>query len=186
MPGAHQRPRIHPAHRQRAIHRVVPPQPEVQRLPRDPGPDLRPSLRTGLPAGAAGRRARGDLPAEAGGRRSQGRHPALPAGHSRREEREAHRVHRRRGRLAHRRKRPDAAGVRSHDPREAGSARRPDVDEHPRVPASGQGPLGRDQVHHGHGGGPAPEQPRRQPGRPPGRGLRTPSSSGRGPPRGRS
>ena len=50
------------------------------------------------------------------------------------QERQAHRLHRRGARLAHRRQRPDAARLRGHDLREVRQARRPDAHQHPRVP----------------------------------------------------
>ena len=58
------------------VHRGLPGEPRLQRLPRHSRPRLRPALRAGLPPrphrGKAGR----DLPAEAGGRRPARRHHA--------------------------------------------------------------------------------------------------------------
>ena len=70
LPGPHRRPRIHPTDRPGPLHRRLHGEPALERLPRDPGPRLRPAVRAGLPArprrGQAGR----DLPPEARRRRS--------------------------------------------------------------------------------------------------------------------
>ena len=93
-------------------------------FPGHSGPRLRPALRTRLPPrphrGKAGRH----LPAEARRRRPPRRHHRAAAQGAAREERQAHRLHRRGAGIAHRGQRSAAAGLRSHDFRAIRRARR--------------------------------------------------------------
>ena len=69
VPGAHQRPRVHSAHRAGALHRVVPPQSRVERVPRHPRAHVRSSVRAGVPPRPRRRQAGRDLPPQARRRR---------------------------------------------------------------------------------------------------------------------
>ena len=69
VPRTHQRSRVHTADRSGGVLGGVPAQPRVERVPRNPRPHLRPSLRAGLPPHPHRRPAGGDLPPQAGGRR---------------------------------------------------------------------------------------------------------------------
>ena len=93
------------------------------------------------------------------------------AAHSGSEERQAHRLHRRRPRIAGSRERPDAARLSSHDLRKARQARRPDAHEHPVLPPARACPYGRDRRHPQHGRGDSLQLFRRQHGRSAGRGF---------------
>ena len=159
LPRPHPGPRVHPADRPRALLRRLHDQLEVQRLPGNPGPHLRPSLRAGLPAqprrgrdpGQGQEGAGRDLPPQArrrrlqGRRRHQGQH-AQGAG----EERQAHRLHRRRPRLAHRGARSRRAGLRDRDLRPGSQARRLHPHPDPALPPARVGDRRGSGLHHRH------------------------------------
>ena len=108
-----------------------------------------------MPPRARRSRAGRDLPPEARRRGSSRRRAPTAAARAEAEERQAHRLHRRRPRVAHGRERPDAARLRSHDLREVGHARRPHAHEHSVLPPARARARGGDRLHHRFGGGPA-------------------------------
>ena len=186
LSGPHERPRVHPADRAGSVYRRLHAEPGVERLPRDPGPDLRPSLRAGLPARARGRQAGRHLPAEARRRRPARRHQRPPSRH------------------------PDGTNgkrvalvgagpasltvcndllpvrLRVRDLREERARRRPDAHQHPVVPPAGARARRGSRHHPRHGR----RHPLQHAGGQPARAARprgsTPSSSAAAPPRGRS
>ena len=70
-PGPHRCSRIHPTDCPGAIHRRLPAEPPVERVPRHPRTRVRSALRAGLPSRPRRGQAGGDLPPEARGRGSQ-------------------------------------------------------------------------------------------------------------------
>ena len=159
LPRPYPGPRIHPADRPRALLRRLHDQLEVQRLPGNPRPHLRPSLRAGLPAqprrgrdpGEGQEGAGRDLPPQARRRRLQGRRGhqgqhAQGAG----EERQAHRLHRRRPRLAHRGARSRRAGLRDRHLRPGSQARRLHPHPDPAFPPARVGDRRGSGLHHRH------------------------------------
>ncbi len=127
-------------------------QPRVERVPRHPGPHLRPALRAGVPPRPGRRQAGGDLPAEAG-RGGPPRRGQAPAAATAPPVKNGKRValDRRRAGVADGRQRPDAARLRSHDLREAAAPRRTDADQHPGFPAARAGARRGDRLHPRHG-----------------------------------
>ena len=126
---------------------------ESQRLPRHPRPHLRPPLRTGVPArprrGEQRREARAgrDLPAQARRRRLQGRHARAPAEAGDAEERQAHRLRRRRPVVADRRARPRAARLPRHRVRGRSQGRRLHAHAGAALPPAGSGDRRGNRLH---------------------------------------
>ena len=84
LPGAHERPRIHPADRAGPVHRRLHPQSRVERLPGHPRTHVRPAVRAGLPPHPRRRQARRHLPPEARRRGPPGRRHATASRRRRR------------------------------------------------------------------------------------------------------
>ena len=82
------------------------------------------------------------------------RHHRQAAADTQAQERQAHRLHRRRLRLADGRQRPDAARLRGHHLRAVRRARRPDAHQHPLLPPAARRARGGDRHDHRHGRGP--------------------------------
>ncbi len=171
MSGPHQCARVHTVDRPGAVYGRVHVEPGVERVPGDPGADLRPPLRAGLPADPDRRRAGGDLPSQARRLGSPRRHRRPPSGDPEAEERAPCRLHRGRTGLADRRQRSPPDRLRGGDPRAARRAGGTDADQHPVLPTARGDPRRGDSDHHRHGRRPAPEHSREQSPRAPRAGL---------------
>ena len=151
MSDPYARSRVHPADRAGPLRGRLHAELGEQRLPRHPGPRLRPPVRARVPPrprrGEAGRH----LPPQARRRRLQGRDRCLHARHPGREERQAHRADRRRPRLAHRGARPAAARLHVRAVREGPQGRRADAHQHPLLPPARDGARRGDRPHRAHG-----------------------------------
>ncbi len=131
-------------------------------FPGHSGPRLRPALRARLPPRPHRRKAGRHLPAEARRRRSTRRHQRAAAQCAAREERQAHRLHRRRPGLAHRRQRSAASGLRGHDLRAVRRRRRLDAHQYSGIPAARERARRGNRLHRRHGRGSAPEFARQE------------------------
>ena len=172
MSGSHQRPRIHPADRSGAIYGRLHVEPGVERLPGDPGANLRSALRARMPPHPDRRRPGRDLPPQARRIGSARRHCRPPPADPHAEERPPCRLRRRRAGLADGCQRPPPDRVRGGHPRAARRPGRPDADEHPLVPPPCRDPRRGDRDHRRHGSRHAPEHAGEQPSRAPGAGIR--------------
>ena len=138
VPGAYAGSRIHPPHRRWPLRRRLHGQLVLERLPGDSRPDVRPAMRTCLPARTRRRGTGGDLPPEARRRRQQGRHHRPPSA-CRRRQRKAGGADRRRAGVADCGARPCAARLSPHADRFGYARRRDDPQpDSPLPPAGGR------------------------------------------------
>ena len=186
LPGPHRCPRIHPADRAGPLHRRLPGEPGVQRVSGDPRPRLRSAVRARLPPRPHRAEAGRHLPPEARGGRSPRRRHRPAAEDPQGQERQAHRLHRRRLRLADGGQRSHAARLRGDHLRAVRRARRPDAHQHSLVPPAADGAERRDRHDHRHGRRPAPQLAGAQHARAARRRGSTPCSSAPARPRARS